>query len=47
MTGRIAALARTEDRIAAVAETISLRGRHLEGAVLIGANLRKAERATG
>ncbi len=33
----------TEEKIAAVAETISLRGRHLEGAVLIGANLRKAD----
>jgi uncharacterized protein YjbI with pentapeptide repeats len=33
----------TEAKIAAVTETFSLRGRHLEGAVLIGARLRKVD----
>jgi hypothetical protein len=33
----------TEAKIAAVTETVSLRARHLEGAVLIGAVLRKAD----
>jgi len=33
----------SEDKIAALPETFSLRGRHLEGAVLIGAGLRKVD----
>jgi uncharacterized protein YjbI with pentapeptide repeats len=33
----------TEEKIAALPVTVSLRARHLEGAVLIGANLRKAD----
>ncbi|MGD0105905.1 MAG: pentapeptide repeat-containing protein [Rhodopila sp.] len=33
----------SEDKIAAVKETLSLRGRHLEGAILYGADLRKAD----
>jgi uncharacterized protein YjbI with pentapeptide repeats len=33
----------TEAKIAAASETLSLRGRHLEGAVLIGARLRKVD----
>ena len=33
----------SEAKIAAASETVSLRGRHLEGAVLIGAELRKAD----
>jgi uncharacterized protein YjbI with pentapeptide repeats len=37
------ALINTGERIAALPATISLRGRHLEGAVLIGAHLRKAD----
>ena len=33
----------SEEKIEASRETLSLRGRHLEGAVLIGSNLRKAD----
>jgi uncharacterized protein YjbI with pentapeptide repeats len=33
----------SEEKIAALPETLSLRGRHLEGAVLIGSGLRKAD----